>query len=79
MSVRSTVRRGRKIWHVEVRRRGYHRRRFLPRDKFLKRDAVAIEAQMLEEASRPREENLCTNNESSSFASRNSGTCVRAG
>ncbi len=53
MSVRATKRRGRDIWHVEVRRaRGefvFHRRRFLDRRRFRKVDAQAVEAELIAE------------------------------
>ncbi len=67
MSVRSTKRRGRDIWHVEVRRtRGdlvFHRRRFLDRRTHRKAEALAVEAQLLAEfEAQLKGANLCNSN-----------------
>lgn len=51
MSVRATTRRGRPVWMIQVIRDGgaFNRRRFLDRKLFLKKDALAAEAELLAE------------------------------
>lgn len=51
MSVRSITRRGKKVWRVQVIRDGgaFNRRRFLDRSKYLKADALRVEAEIIAE------------------------------